>query len=308
MHHVVLSQVSEQLAIEEICGDRKNLTREGLGPITSFAYPTAAVRRNTEAVSSCGFSSARGVGGTGAQLGEEVPPLDAFKLRTPDDARIGTTVQDLEGHVTKAAQAGVPWVILVFHGICSNLCTAQESTKPAVFAELVNWLDAQRAAGKVEVRTVGDVIANGMQASTSRPHTTIACTPAACSDSTSHARQVRASLHVTGATGSSATFYTTDGTNPKTSASWQRYTHPFTVPAGSTVRFYSRDAAGHVEATQSQRIQAGVVGAGGGQAEGVTSTRVLISGFSGVLFIVVLAGGIGLLWRNASRRRVRPGL
>ena len=310
-HHAVLDQVSEETAISEICEDRKHLIQEGFAPVTSFAYPTAAVGQSTSVVRSCGYSSGRGVGQGGGQSWENMPPVDPYKLRTPQEARIGTTVQELKRAVTNAEQQnGTRWVILVFHGICDNSCTSQESTTSSRFEQVVAWLDAQRSAGKVTVRTVGDVIANGLQASTTAPHTTVACKPSPCSQSASRSRGVRVSLHVTGATGSAATYYTTDGTNPKTSATWQRYTHPFAVSGPTTVRFYSRDAASHSEAAQTQRITAGVAemagGDGPGQALGVTSSRRLIAGTSFVAFIVTLVGGIGLLWRSASRRRLQP--
>lgn len=310
-HHAVLDQVSEQTALKEVCEDRQRLIQEGFAPVTSFAYPTAAVRQSNSVVRSCGYSSARGVGQAAGQYWENMPPADPYKLRTPQEAKIGTTVQDLERTVTNAEQQnGTRWVILVFHGICDSSCTSQESTTSSRFKQIVAWLAAQRSAGKITVRTVGDVIANGVQASAAAPHTTAVCKPSPCLQTASPSRAVRVSLHVTGATGSAATYYTTDGTNPKTSASWQRYTHPFAVSGATTVRFYSRDAASHSEAAQTQRIQTGVAemagGHGPGQALGVTSSRRLIAGTSFVAFMVTLVGGIGLLWRSASRRRLQP--
>lgn len=309
LHHIVLSQVSEQMVVDEICGDRKKLMQKGLAPVTSFAYPSAVQRQSTLAVRSCGFSSARVVGG-GVGFGDDIPPVDAYRLHSPAEATIGTTVQDLEREVASAEQHGVRWVILAFHDICDNACAAQESIRSPELTRLLDWLEAQRSEGKVAVRTVGDVIANGPQASTSSPYTTIACIPSACSDLASRSRGVRVTLHVTGATGSGDTYYTTDGTNPKTSASWQRYTHPFAVSGATTVRFYSRDAAGHSEPVQSLRIHApvpGMAGVGGpGRTLGVTPSRRLIAGTSLVLFMVTLLGGIGLLRRSASRHRLQP--
>jgi hypothetical protein len=249
------------------------------------------------------------VGESGGQKGEDIPPLDRYRLRTPADARIGTTVQDLERDVTNAAKKGIPWVILVFHGICSNMCTSQESTKPSRFSGLLDWLAQERSAGKISVRTIGDVLANGTRESTADPRTTITCQPsAACSHPASRSKHVRVSLHVTGATGAAATYYTTDGTDPKTSATWQRYQHPFVVSGTTMVRFYSRDAAGHSEAAQTQRIEAavpGVAGSNSGQTLGVTSSRQLIAGSSFVLFLVMLFGGVGLVWRSRRRERHR---
>ncbi|QWZ09550.1 polysaccharide deacetylase family protein [Nocardioides panacis] len=270
-HHAVLDQVSEQTAVKEVCDDRAHLIREGFAPVTSFAYPTAAVPRSTSMVRSCGYSSARGVGQAAGQYWENMPPVDAYKLRTPQEARIDTNVQDLERVVTNAEQQnGTRWVILVFHGICDSSCTSQESTTSSRFEQLVAWLDAQRSAGKLEVRTVGDVIANGSQASSAPPHTKVACTPSPCSDPRSGPSGVRISMHVTGGAGPAATYYTTDGTDPKTSASWQRYVHPFVVSGSTTLRFYSRDAASHSETARTQRIHAVLTDVAGGEGPGQT--------------------------------------
>ena len=51
------------------------------------------------------------------------------------------------------------------------------------------------------------------------------------------------------------TAYTTDGTDPRTSPTSKVYTGPFTVSQTTTVRYYSADAAGNLEATKSQQIR-----------------------------------------------------
>ena len=82
-HHVVLDKVSEQMAIKEICEDRDHLIHEGFAPVTSFAYPTAPVQQSPSAVRSCGYRSARGVGGAPGQDLENMPPADPYLLRHP---------------------------------------------------------------------------------------------------------------------------------------------------------------------------------------------------------------------------------
>jgi len=308
VHHVILNQVSAATARQEICGDRKNLIKQGLAPVTSFAYPTAAERRSTAIVKSCGYSSARGAGELqcqGCSHGESIPPRDPFRLRTPIGARITTTLPDFERKVTDAERHGGGWVILVFHGICANLCTAEYSTPPSRFVRLLDWLEKRRSEGTV-VRTVGDVIANGMHMSTAAPRTTVSCEPSPCADSASRSANLRVRLHATSPTGSAtSTYFTTDGTNPKTSPAWHAYTGPFAVPRGTTVRFYARDAAGHSEMVQTRRIPAGVAGStvDPGQGLGGSSPRMLIAQSSFALFLVMLFGGAALLWRSVARRK-----
>jgi hypothetical protein len=117
-------------------------------------------------------------------------------------------------------------------------------------------------------------------------------------------------MHVTGATGSAATYYTTDGTNPKTSASWQRYTRPFALSGPTTLRFYSKDAASRSEAAQTQHVRAAVAQMAGsdgpGRTLGVTPSRRLIAGASFAVLVVMFFGGIGLLWKGVARRRLQP--
>ncbi len=58
-----------------------------------------------------------------------------------------------------------------------------------------------------------------------------------------------------GGSGVNATIYTTDGSDPKTSATAVQYSGPFSVSQTTTVKFYSTDVAGNAEAVNSQQIQ-----------------------------------------------------
>lgn len=68
---------------------------------------------------------------------------------------------------------------------------------------------------------------------------------------------VKVSLSATdsGGSGVGATFYTTDGSDPHTSATATLYTGPFTVPQTATVKYYSADNAGNSAPVNSQQIQ-----------------------------------------------------
>jgi hypothetical protein len=80
------------------------------------------------------------------------------------------------------------------------------------------------------------------------PTTTISCNAQACS-SGSYPAPVTVSLSATDAGGSgvAATLYTTDGTDPRFSATAVTYTVPFTVTRTTTVKYASKDVAGNTE-------------------------------------------------------------
>lgn len=55
--------------------------------------------------------------------------------------------------------------------------------------------------------------------------------------------------------GVSKTTYTTDGSNPKSSATAAVYSQPFTASSTTTVKYFSVDKAGNVEATKSRLVR-----------------------------------------------------
>ena len=90
---------------------------------------------------------------------------------------------------------------------------------------------------------------------TTAPATAISCNSAPCA-TTSYSGTVTVGLSATdtGGSGVSRTRYTTDGTDPTTSASAATYTAPFGVSQTTTVRFASSDNAGNQEAPHAQLI------------------------------------------------------
>jgi Bacterial Ig domain/Chitobiase/beta-hexosaminidase C-terminal domain/Calcineurin-like phosphoesterase len=96
---------------------------------------------------------------------------------------------------------------------------------------------------------------NAAPADTAAPTTTITCNGSPCS-STDYGSAVTVALSAsdTGGSGVKSTKYTTDGTDPSSSASAVTYTGPFTVSQTTTVKFASVDNAGNQEAAQSQLI------------------------------------------------------
>ncbi len=89
---------------------------------------------------------------------------------------------------------------------------------------------------------------------TTPPVSNITCNAAACAASYAAAVTVRLSAADTGGSGVSAIRYTTDGTDPSSSATAKTYTTAFAVSASSTVKYISLDAAGNAEPTKAQPI------------------------------------------------------
>jgi peptidoglycan/xylan/chitin deacetylase (PgdA/CDA1 family) len=94
-----------------------------------------------------------------------------------------------------------------------------------------------------------------IQVDGSPPTSAASCNGTACSNGWyPGAVQVRLSAtDNTGGSGVAATYYTTDGSTPTTSST--RYTGAFTVASTSTVKFFSVDNAGNLEAVKSQLVQ-----------------------------------------------------
>jgi peptidoglycan/xylan/chitin deacetylase (PgdA/CDA1 family) len=266
LHHTDLTRVSPAEAQREVCDDRTALTGQGFAPVTSFAYPYAAVDDTAkQIVQNCGYSNARGVGGIssgnvcgGCPFAETVPPADPYNVQTPEPAVSNTTLSQLQSYVTNAESHGGGWVALVFHGICSNNCTGSSSLSPTVFTAFLDWLQPRNANGTV-VRTAGEVITGTTPPppgpDTTPPTTTIACNGAPCSGwFRTTPVSVTLSSTDTGGSGVDKTVYTTDGSDPVTSPTTTTYTGPFPVAETTTVRFSSTDVAGNVEPARSQQV------------------------------------------------------
>ena len=90
---------------------------------------------------------------------------------------------------------------------------------------------------------------------TTPPTTSITCNSSACSSSAySAAVQVALSATDSGGSGLKTTYYTTDGSDPTSSASRTAYSSPFTLNTTTTVKYSSVDNANNVENVKSQTI------------------------------------------------------
>lgn len=262
LHHINLTSVSSTTATREVCDDRTAIIAQGFPAPASFAYPEAAYNNTAkQIVQNCGYSSARTVGDIrGPDCGdcdyaETIPPVAAYALRGPDSAESSTTLARMQQYVTQAENNGGGWVVLSFHGICSNSCTGSSSFSPTTFTAFLDWLQARQANGTV-VKTVADVMGGGAPPPAGAPNTTINCNGAACTTAWKTAA-VTVGLTATDADGSAiaSTRYTTDGSDPVTSATAATYTGPFQLTGTKTVQYYSTDVDGHAETTKSQQIR-----------------------------------------------------
>lgn len=264
LNHTDLTKVSLSTAQHEVCDDRQALIGQGFAPVVSFAYPYAAYNPTAEqVVQNCGYASARGVGGVvsgnicgGCPYAETVPPQDAFALSTPESADSSTSLALLQSYVTQAETHGGGWVILTFHGVCSNSCTGSNSLNPAIFTAFLDWLQPRQADGTL-VRTVAEVMGAGNPPPPGPPVTSIRCNGSGCSSGWYQTSPVSVSLTAVDADGSAiaSTRYTTDGSDPVTSPTAITYTAPFPVSSTTTVRYYSTDVDGHTETPKTQLIQ-----------------------------------------------------
>lgn len=168
LHHVNVGTLDQGQLETEICQDREDLLAQGFSPVATFAYPEAFVTAAAKlVVRSCGYTSARGAGGLydprecpSCTRGETLPPADRYQLRTTSGYTAGVSVADVQARIADAESSGGGWVTLVFHGICDDRCTRDNSMTVANFTALLDWLAARKDRGTV-VRTVGEALGGG---------------------------------------------------------------------------------------------------------------------------------------------------
>lgn len=163
LHHVNMTGTEPDKERSEVCDDRQALVAARLGSL-SFAYPEGGLDAHAEkVVRSCGYLNARLTGGLwysgcgSCPAVETIPPADPYAIRTAPPVSTATTLADLQASVTTAEAHGGGWVPMVFHGICDDHCTAQNSLSPKVFKAFVDWLALRATKGTV-VRTVAQVV------------------------------------------------------------------------------------------------------------------------------------------------------
>jgi peptidoglycan/xylan/chitin deacetylase (PgdA/CDA1 family) len=151
--HPHLPTLSPSAQADEICGGRRDLLAQGFHPV-SFAYPYGEYDATSEAVVARCYA-----GGRAAQGGvETVPPADRYAIRTLQNVTTADTPASLEAQ-TWAARPG-QWLNYVFHDIGGPTEFNDEyriTTKD--FVAFLDWVRHQRDAGRIVVRTVGQIVA-----------------------------------------------------------------------------------------------------------------------------------------------------
>jgi hypothetical protein len=177
MLHRDLPALSSDEAKRELCLSRNWLMDRGFD-VYDMAYPHDLTSASVEqSAAACGYNSAR----TGSQLqcdanhacAETVPPLDAYALRTPNDFSMSTALAQMKAAVTNAESNGGGWVPLELHDVCDGPgdpllpagahCSPPYYVTRARYAQFLDWLDGEVDAGRVEVKTVHDVIGGQLQ-------------------------------------------------------------------------------------------------------------------------------------------------
>ena len=137
-------------------------------------------------MAACGYNGAR----SGGQLqcdanhacSETVPPLDTYSIRTPNALETTTTLADMKAMVTNAENSGGGWVPLEIHDICDGPndpllpagapCYAPGMVTRALFNQFLDWVKGEVDAGRVQVKTVHEVVGGALQ-----PRTPVAPAP-----------------------------------------------------------------------------------------------------------------------------------
>jgi peptidoglycan/xylan/chitin deacetylase (PgdA/CDA1 family) len=162
--HLTLESIPPDEQQRQMCNDRSALLGLGLN-VTSLAYPHGSAPVGTEALASaCGYGSARDSSGlhatavmgcSGCPYAEQMPPGNAFAIRTERSVMSTDTLAGLEQAVLDAETHGGGWVTFVFHHVCDGC--ADNAIAPATLQGLVSWI-AMRKANGTTVETIQEVI------------------------------------------------------------------------------------------------------------------------------------------------------
>lgn len=169
LHHPHLPEAFDAAQQAEICDDRRALLKMGFA-VRSFAYPFGAIDESSKRIAmGCGYNSARDINGLyrpdscrACPVTETIPPADPAAVRATSQSRLPRTARTLREFVTRAQQEKDPGMVtFVFHEI-KNEPRDQYATAPKEFAAFIDWVAKQRTAGKIDVRTMGDVVGGGV--------------------------------------------------------------------------------------------------------------------------------------------------
>jgi peptidoglycan/xylan/chitin deacetylase (PgdA/CDA1 family) len=166
LDHVNIQPLSTADARHEVCADRNNLLRMGVGyQPTSLAYPFASFDAASEDVAHyCNYNGASATAGLTLKgpVANTVPPADPYAVRTVNAIKKSTKLTTMEDYVlaaeTEAQTSGSAWTVLVFHHLCGAHahCGPYVISRPK-FRAFLDFLQAEAAHGVV-VETMQQVI------------------------------------------------------------------------------------------------------------------------------------------------------
>ena len=164
VHHPRLASLDPGEMERQICDDRANLLLAGFD-VQSFAYPFGLANSGVQAAAaSCGYNSARGVGGlSGPEIrGESTPPANPLYLRTLGSLQCDTNVFAIIDSLQRAALANeTTWFILVLHHLMPT-CEEPYTLSWGAFVQLLDWLEDE-AGEELQVRTLQQVLGGATQ-------------------------------------------------------------------------------------------------------------------------------------------------
>ena len=155
LDHINIDGLDAQELRRQVCDDRRAIQDRGFEPV-SFAYPYGGYDDAARAmVQECGYLSARTIG-AGPEI---IPPADPFTLRAYPYIVSDTSFSKLQRYVAGTRKEGGGWLILIFHHVC-DACD-YFSVHPEVLHRFIAWLAEEQAQGRVQVSTVGGIVAGG---------------------------------------------------------------------------------------------------------------------------------------------------
>jgi len=155
--HINIDGLDGQALRHQVCDDREALHGHGFEPV-SFAYPFGGYDEAAkQMVHECGYASARSIGAGP----EDIPPVDAFTLRAYPYIVNDTSFSKLQRYVSGVRKEGGGWLILIFHHVC-DACD-YFAVHPDVLQRFIQWLAEEQAQGRVKVRTVGEIVLEGIR-------------------------------------------------------------------------------------------------------------------------------------------------
>lgn len=155
--HLHLPQQSVAEQERQICTDRDQLLALGF-KVTDMAFPFGDFTSESQQIAQhCGYDSARtSEDGAGGQ--DSLPPANPYGMTALSSLGLTTTAAFVIGKVKDAEQHGSGIVQIVFHHLCAKAPCRTNAVTVGVFTAILNWLEAQRSAGAVQIKTVAQAV------------------------------------------------------------------------------------------------------------------------------------------------------